>query len=215
MKTYPLRNSDEQPETVILANGDYPSHPLPLALLTRSRYLICCDGAVNELIHKERIPSAIVGDCDSLSLENRDRFASILHPDKDQETNDLTKSVHFCLQQGRDVITILGATGKREDHALGNISLLADYIDICQVEMITDYGVFTPITSSATFESIAGQQVSLFCMDSAPITTHGLKYPLTDKPLNRWWQGSLNEALEGSFTIETEGKVIVFRAHAN
>jgi len=215
MKTYPLRNSDEQPETVILANGDFPSHPLPLTLLTKSRYIVCCDGAVNELVQKERIPSAIVGDCDSLSAENRDRFASILHPDKDQETNDLTKSVNFCLKQRRDVITILGATGKREDHALGNISLLADYVEMVQVEMITDYGVFTPITSSATFESFAGQQISLFCMDSCPITTLGLKYPLTNKALNRWWQGSLNETLEDSFTIETKGKVVVFRAYAD
>jgi len=57
---------------------------------------------------------------------------------------------------------IVGATGKREDHTLGNISLLADYMKTAKVVMVTDYGIFTPMQGITEFTSHKGQQVSLF-----------------------------------------------------
>ena len=36
------------PEAVILANGEYPSHPLPLQMLENAEFVVCCDGAANE-----------------------------------------------------------------------------------------------------------------------------------------------------------------------
>ena len=46
---------------------------------------------------------------------------------KDQETNDLTKAVNYVKTLGFREVLILGATGRREDHTLGNISLLAQF----------------------------------------------------------------------------------------
>ena len=36
-----------EPEAVILANGDYPTHPIPLQILAYAPYIICCDGGAN------------------------------------------------------------------------------------------------------------------------------------------------------------------------
>ena len=36
------------PEAVILANGEYPMHVLPLKILEEAQFVICCDGAANE-----------------------------------------------------------------------------------------------------------------------------------------------------------------------
>jgi len=111
-------------------------------------------------------------------------------------------------------LTILGATGRREDHTLGNISLLADYqARGLDVEMWTDYGVFTPATGCQTFASRAGQQVSVFCLDDAPLTLRDVRWPLEGRRITRWWQASLNEALTDTFRIETRGRVIVFRTY--
>lgn len=204
---------DKSHLTVIVANGRYPSHPVPLAYIEEAQYIVCCDGAANDFIANGGKPDAIVGDCDSISPENRIRFANILHINPDQETNDLTKSVQFCVRNGRTDIVIVGGTGKREDHTLGNISLLAEYLEIANVKMVTNYGMFTPIKTTTNFESYAGQQVSLFCIDRAPLTTRGLKYPLRQSVLTNWWQGSLNECTGESFTIETEGCTIVFQVY--
>ena len=38
------------PQAVILANGEYPAHELPLRLLAEAQFVVCCDGAANEYI---------------------------------------------------------------------------------------------------------------------------------------------------------------------
>ncbi|WP_019537901.1 thiamine diphosphokinase [Proteiniphilum acetatigenes] len=198
---------------VIIANGRFPNHTVPLSYIEEAEYIVCCDGAANDFIARGGVPDAIVGDCDSISEENRIRFAGVLHPDPDQETNDLTKSVRFCVENGIQEIIIVGGTGKREDHTIGNISLLADYAEIAKVVMVTDWGIFTPIQSSKEFKSYKGEQVSIFAIDPKELTTHNLKYPVKGRILTNWWQGSLNESLGDSFTIEPQGRVIVFQVY--
>ncbi len=199
--------------TVILANGRFPDHTLPLSLIEKADYLVCTDGAANDFIARGGKPDAIVGDCDSISAENKLLYAHILHSNADQESNDLTKSVQFCIQNGRREIAIEGGTGYREDHTLGNISLLADYMEEATVMMVTNYGIFTHMRGTVEFSSHRGQQVSLFPIDSAAVTTHNLKYPLTKRILTNWWQGTLNESLGDRFTVESSGRVIVFRVY--
>ena len=200
-----------KPLTIIIANGSFPTHETPLSFIKRADFIVCCDGAANDFIAHGGVPDAIVGDCDSISEENKIRYNNIIFFDNCINTNDLTKSVTFCVNHGRTDIVILAATGKREDHTLGNISLLADYMKIANVQLVTDYGIFTPICEKTTFESFEGQQVSIFSIDHVPITTHSLKYPLYDAILTNWWQGTLNESCGDSFEIDVKGKVIVFQ----
>jgi len=211
MKRFSLPAINTKPGTVILANGQFPSHIIPLSILDNADYIVCCDGAVDQINGTNIHPSAIVGDLDSLSIENKKKYNTILFDDKDQETNDLTKAVNFCAGNGRKHITILGATGKREDHTLGNISLLAEYMDICDIEMVTDYGVFNPIDSDSHFDSFREQQVSVFSIGNLPITAHNLRYPIENRVFTNWWQGTLNESLEDNFIVYTKAKTIIFR----
>ena len=88
------------PEAVILANGEYPTHVLPLKILEEAKFVICCDGAANEYILRGHTPDIIIGDGDSLSPENKTRFSDIIHHIADQETNDQTKAVHFLQEKG-------------------------------------------------------------------------------------------------------------------
>ena len=199
--------------TVIIANGRFPTHPTPLSYIERASFIVCCDGAANEFIEIGGKPNAIVGDCDSISKENIVRFADILYPNNDQETNDLTKSVQFCVDKGMKDIIIVGGTGKREDHTLGNISLLAEYVYIANVVMATNWGIFTPINTTTQFKSFIGEQVSIFSIDHTKVSSQNLKYPLSNRILSNWWEGSLNESLDESFTIQTTSRIIVFQAY--
>mgnify|MGYP002232332821 CR=1 FL=1 len=147
---------------VIVANGRFPSAELPLRLLKEAKTIIACDGAVKTLYEKGIHPDAIVGDLDSIPAGLRERYADRIHHVEDQEINDLTKSVRFAHTQGYREVLILGATGLREDHTLGNISLLMDYAHLFKrVEMLSDYGLFTPILETTTFASYPGQQISI------------------------------------------------------
>ena len=60
MKEYKLPIGCDVPETIILADGDFPSHPLALEWLRQCPYVVCCDGAANTYIRSGRMPEAIV-----------------------------------------------------------------------------------------------------------------------------------------------------------
>jgi thiamine pyrophosphokinase len=202
-------------KTIVLANGAFPKHNIPINYLLNAERIICCDGAIENLLAAGLEPDYIVGDLDSISNEKKLRFASILQHDSNQETNDLTKAIRFCVANNWKKITILGATGKREDHTLGNLSLLGDYSEISDIQLLTDYGVFTSQSSTTTYESHPGQQVSIFGLSSDTLFTfHQLMYPVVNRKLTSWWQGTLNEAIAEKFTIESDcGKVLVFREY--
>lgn len=197
---------------VILANGTFPTHPVPLVRLHDADMIICCDGAAEKLVANGLEPGIIIGDLDSVSPELKERYGNILVHDTDQDTNDLTKAVNWCVSVGIREVTILGATGIREDHTLGNISLLADYSTRIDAVILTDTGSFRVYDRSVTIDSHPGQQVSLFSIDpSLKATSSGLKYPLDNLTLHSWWRGTLNEAIANTFSLDfNSGKVIVF-----
>lgn len=200
---------------VIVANGSFPATALPLSFLNQASFIIACDGAVAALDEKGYIPDVIVGDLDSLAASFRKRYADRIHLVEDQEINDLTKAVRYAHEAGYKEVLLLGATGLREDHTLGNISLLIEYAPMFgRIEILSDYGLFTPLLQSATLQSEPGQQVSLFSMHpSAEITTSGLRWPINQRKLTAWWQGTLNEAVGIEFTVALSGeaRVIAYR----
>jgi thiamine pyrophosphokinase len=201
-------------DTVILADGDFPDHEIPLGYLKSASRIICCDGSANTLVQAGYTPYAIVGDMDSLGSDLLDRFADRIFADFSQDTNDLTKAVTWCTGKGYRDLVILGGTGKREDHTVGNISLLAEYVKNADVKMVTDTGIFLPFINSSYVKSFPGQQISLFSIDpNTEITSSGLKYQLTHYKIRNWWVATLNEALGDNFHLEISGgPVIVFLA---
>lgn len=204
---------------VVVANGSFPTTELPLGLLQKASVIIACDGASETLINQGYIPTAIVGDLDSIPKKVKERYADRIHQVIDQEINDLTKSVRFAHAMGCREVLILGATGLREDHTLGNISLLMDYAPMFdRIEMMSDYGWFTPLLHSATLKSYPGQQISLISMTpDGEITTKGLRWPIYRRHLTAWWQGTLNEAIDSEFsiTISENARLLVYRKFCN
>ena len=195
-------------KVIILADGNYPYHSLPLAQLRSGLPVVCCDGAANRFVAEGGFPTAIIGDGDSLSAEVRERFADIIHCVTEQETNDLTKAVEYVRTKGATEICILGATGLRECHTLGNISLLMQYHRLgLNVRMLTDHCEIIPSSGTITLPSFQGQQVSIVNMNARNFSSVGLKYPIYD--FQEWWQGTLNEALAPSITIQAEGEFLV------
>ena len=208
---------DKRPakRVVVVADGSFPSHYIPLGYLADAEVIVCCDGGAEKAVQAGYVPNIIVGDMDSLSDEMKNRFADRIFEDKEQETNDLTKAVKWCGRSGYTEITIIGATGMREDHTIGNISLLAEYVEDFDVKMVTDFGVLIPLKSGRSFDCAPGQRISIFSIgEGTVINSGGLKYPLRERVLKNWWEGTLNEAAASSFTIEFRGgPVIIYLNH--
>ena len=199
---------------VILANGKFPEAPHCLEILGKAEGIICCDQAADHLIDYGLQPQLIIGDLDSVSLETLDRFREITLKLDEQETNDLTKAVNYCAEKGYSSVTILGATGLREDHTLGNISLLLEYNQQIRARIVSDHGEFSVVHSGEKISSFPGEQISFFSVDNrVRVQSEGLKYPLADLQLHNWWRASLNEVEAESFKLhfESEYPLILFR----
>lgn len=208
-------------DTIIFANGDIPTHSIPLELLKNAKNIVCCDGAIEKLLQLGYNPTAIVGDMDSISPLIKEQFSSLLFHDSSEEYNDLQKAIRFCIQHNWLQIAILGGFGLREDHAIANLSIMMHYVldykikekSELNIEMYTNNGVFSAFSETKTFSSYPKQQISIFSFkQDTPITFKGLKYPVQNRSFHYLWEGSLNEAIAEQFTVQCSGgEVIVFR----
>lgn len=205
-------------DAAILAAGDFPKGETALEILKKTSPLVVCDSALENVVAYNKIhsthilPAAVVGDGDSLHSEYKKQYAHLWHQYDEQEYNDLTKATRFSIEHyGPKTIAYIGATGKREDHTIANISLMAYYLQELHVEpiMVTDYGWFTAASGLSTFESFEGQQASIFNINCKNLSGEGLVWnPYTYSQL---WQGTLNEARGSMFSLNGDGTYIVFQ----
>ena len=223
---------EKRKHIVILAAGDFPSHPIPLAALHEADFVVCCDSAYSQFsifngcagvspASQPPIPFVVIGDGDSLPPSTRRHLGEKFIHVAEQDYNDLHKAMRWATQEFsilNSQFSILGATGKREDHTLGNIAYLVTFAEEypgIQLEMLTDHGRLLSFRGERTFPSFPGQQVSLFAMDpSTALSSSGLRWPLDGFRPSRWWQATLNEALSHSFSLHASGWTVAFLSHS-
>lgn len=212
MRVCPLTHKDDRPEWVILAAGDFPKGELPRSLLQSAERVVCCDSSAGELLAFGIEPWAVVGDLDSLSPYLRDRFADRLHHIPEQDHNDLWKALDFVKEQGAEEVVVLGGFGRREDHSIGNVMLLAARANELKISMVAENGEFSFIAEPTRFEGRSGGAVSLFALNPmADIEVRGLRYAPPANRLAALWQGVSNEATGEEFEVLTWSPTIVYR----
>lgn len=198
---------------VIVGNGDYPRHKNPLYILTNANLIIACDNAFYTLKKNRIEANYIVGDMDSLSPSLQKKYNKKIFKNPDQETNDQTKAFHFALDliskmidnnENKNIteynISFVGFFGKREDHTIGNASLLVDYAEESELfkRKITlcsysDYGIFIPVLNSCILEGEKGKNISIFAFDhTLTIESKGLEYQTKGVQFDMWWKATLN-----------------------
>ena len=196
---------------VILCNGAFPTEPYPLYLLDSAEGVVCCDGAVEKWLehNQDAKPLVIVGDMDSLPQDLQARFSGIVFHEEEQDYNDLTKAMRWVLREHPEVseITILGATGLREDHTIGNLGLLMEYTRLFdlgerKVTMVSDFGTAFAITNTCDLHLGEGRRISLFSADNTlRISSTGLQWPTDDVVFDAWWKATLNRTTEPIVTL--------------
>ena len=196
--------------TVILAAGDFPRKDCAAwKLLATAKRVVACDSAADAYRRRFRKwPDVIIGDLDSLSRRpSRASCPSTLVKVPDQDTNDLEKAMAYCTQQGWRNPVIVGATGKREDHAIGNVFRALDY----ECEIVTDHGCFIPVRGKATFKVKKGAAVSILAPDpKTRMTSKGLEWPLDEVKFRNLYCATLNRTTATRIVLTTTRPVTVF-----
>ena len=198
-----------QPEAVIVANGEFPSASVMHRWIDRAPLVVCLDGAANRLLQLGYRPHLIIGDGDSIQPGLTERYGVEFLKVDEQETNDLSKAVRYLHRRGCRQLMMLGITGRRDDHTLGNISLLVYYLQMgMKAVAVTDWGTFVPCRGNALLKTTKGQQVSLFNFRATGFKSNDLVYPPYDTTM--LWQGTLNEAKSDRLSIQAEGDYLVY-----
>ena len=202
-------NKLKNPLTIV-ANGDFPKHKIPLMVLKNSNTIIACDGATNALSEHMYTPNIIIGDLDSISTENKNKYSNMIIEEINQSKNDLRKAIDYCSSNNIKNISILSATGKREDHTIGNIFSLSKYCSKIDLKIFTKTGRFVCINKDTEFKSFKGQQVSFFTLNNkTKFSTKGLKYNFNRNSISTIFYGTLNESNGEVFQIKTNNDCVI------
>ena len=202
---------------VIVCDGKFPKSEYPRYLMMSADYTICCDGALvkylrasRSIFGQTRTPDVVIGDMDTLSKSMQKKYSDIIIKESEQEHNDQTKAVRWAMSNIDDIghIYIIGATGGRLDHTIGNASLLMEYtrmfdLGMPRIEMVTDEGTAFAVNDTMEFDCGIGRQVSIFSPDnSLKIRSAGLEYPTDDVVFDNWWKATLNKAVSDTVKLE-------------
>jgi len=213
--------------TVILAAGDFPRKGGEAwRLLAAAECVIACDSAAFAFKrHFRRHPDVIIGDMDSLPRTGRALTPGDMRPatargpyrivrDPDQSTNDLSKAIawadtyrNMCRKDG---LVIVGATGKREDHTIGNVYRALE----AGIRIVSDEGEFLPVKGTLRFKTWKDAGVSVFAPDPrTKMTSRGLRWKLDGVRFANPYCATLNRASSERVTVVSDRPAYVYVAH--
>lgn len=187
--------------------------------------VIAVDAGLERAAALGLVPDLIVGDFDTVKPEILEQYRRMEHivwdvhqPEKDETDTELALQKAQAIGSGE--IAVLGATGGRIDHMLGNIHLLFPCLQKGIEACILDcQNRIYLIDGERTFRSsgLWGRYISFL-----PLTEHvdgitltGFKYPLLDKDIEIGTSLCISNELigeEGTITF-TDGVLIVVESH--
>lgn len=174
--------------------------------------IIAADGGANLCRTHKIIPDYIIGDLDSITIENMEFFSkSKFIKITEQNHTDLQKALNYALSLNPTKIKMISVFGKRIDHTLGNILIFQNYNESIPLEIYDNFGVmnfYTPGKYELTLQR--EQTVSFFSLSPIKgISLQGFKYPVNNAYYSKNFIGVSNVAITGNCTIEFQkGKLI-------
>ena len=186
--------------------------------------ILAADSGMDFLYRTQILPDIIVGDFDSVEPKVLDFFREkeqidicVLNPVKDD--TDTEFAIREAIRRGATDITIIGGTGTRLDHVLGNISLLGIGLEEgVRMELLDAHNRIWMIDHSVTLKKKEqyGNYLSLIPYNGkvTGVTLKGLKYPLHDYTLTIGNSlGVSNEIIQEEATVTVgQGVLIVIES---
>jgi thiamine pyrophosphokinase len=183
-------------------------------------YVVCADGGLEKAKNYGITPDVIVGDFDSVDLSLLKEYEALNIPimkfPAEKDYTDMELAAKFVLSKGFKDIVLIGASGSRLDHTLGNIMLMEKYHkEGINISMIDNSNIIKVISDDSRLivEFLENQYVSIIPITELEgLTLEGFKYPLNNVNVER---GSTlcisNEVIgkEGIITL-SKGSALVF-----
>jgi len=197
----------------VFCNGELKDPDSARTVLAGAELIIAADGGAKHLAALGVKPHVIIGDMDSLDAQTdwgENDVVHIPYPSA-KDRSDAELAVEYAFAHGCEQVTLMAAVGKRLDHTLGNIALVATHPGRAA---ILD-GDFTLVAVDRTEKCVLhgnlGTAVSLipYGPAQARVRTRGLKYPLNDEPLLSPTHGLSNELSETEACVCVSGSSLL------
>lgn len=183
-------------------------------ILKDTDIIIAADGGANLCRAKQITPDYIIGDFDSITLENMKFFSGSKFIEiTEQDHTDIQKALDYALSLNPTKIKIIAVFGKRMDHTLGNILLFQNYDNTIPLEIYDNYGIMT-FYSPGKYELNLrpGQRISFFSLSPInDLSLKGFKYPVKNANYSKNFIGVSNVVINQKCTVEFQkGKLISY-----
>ena len=202
-------------KALIIANGEPPQKKRLLLLMKQFGTVICADGGANTALKMGITPDVIVGDLDSIHAEALVKFRRVeMFEDRSDQTTDLEKAISWAIQSNFDHITVVGGSGKRLDHTVGNLGVLRKFYPDAIITLVDDNGELCYVGREYSFEAEKGDVVSLIPLNRCEgVSTDGLKYPLDREDLELGVrEGTSNVVVSSPVSIKVKkGHLLLFK----
>ncbi len=203
--------------TLIFINGLISGLEPVRRLIHPGDLLLAADGGTRHIRSLGLIPSAIIGDLDSLTDDDQrwaeENSVQLIKYPRDKNETDLELALAYAVEQGATEILLVGALGGRLDQTLGNLALLTNpRLSIFNVRL--DDGVEEAwfVHGASTIRGEAGDIVSLLSWGGlvTGVTTSGLRWPLRGETLYpEKTRGISNEMLGESASVSIESGLLL------
>jgi len=172
-------------KAVVVSGGTPPSCELLKSELKDEVIIICADSGGNCLYEYGISPNYLLGDFDSIHEEALAYFTSqgvsIDGFRRDKDYTDTQIAVNKAIGLGCEEIVLLGCSGNRIDHMLGNLGLLKEVLDKGVKAYFKDDINHIQLTKeSIELQGALGEVFSLqaYCDCVREVTITGAKFPL-------------------------------------
>jgi thiamine pyrophosphokinase len=202
---------DDQEPALIIANGLECNTELLGQLLEWSPFVIVLDSAMERVMQLGIKVDVLLGDFDrdfdaQFYKENHYPIEIVHTPD--QNKTDLEKAFDFLIEKGHKAVNVVWATGKRADHTLNNLSVLASYRNNLKIVLFDDHSKVFLLSSSFKKWYPKDAIISLIPLGKVEgITTENLFYPLENESLELGYRtGSSNHVSKDGIVTITHQK---------
>ena len=184
--------------------------------IRKDDFVICCDSGLKhrEGLHVE--PELIIGDFDSHEKPETEVETIVLPTEKDD--TDTVYAISEALNRGFEKFLLVGMTGRRLDHTLGNVYILVRLAELKKQAMIVDdYSEIEYIPEGSTVEiddSYAYFSLVAITGKVSGLTIKDAKYELADAEIRPFYQyGISNEVIPGKTAKVSvkEGSLLLIR----
>ena len=193
---------------LIVANGAWPKSFKVEEVFAEYEHVLALDGAANRMVDAGIVPTAIIGDLDSVdntTLEHCKANGSLVIHTPNQEQSDVAKGLHWAEKTyPNEQIDLIGIELGRYDHNLAAYSALFECNTSARI-LMDGWSALRVNSIPNRIQVRKGAIVSLIPFGNVTgVSLQGCEYSLENASMSTGTQGVSNKAIDATIVVSAQ-----------